>query len=595
VCDMTGVRFFSPNKKAPCKPPPLADLAQTSIFDQMKPRQFDGLPTQAASHSWYKWLLPVGLLTTPLMAAFGAQVLLPFFGEIAAEMAALLIFAPDQLAQGCNHALPGAATAHCTAGCWIGFIVFWAALLVMAVMRMTRLGIYCYRLWLGIQPINEHVHTGVHHCLVVCEYKEPLEVLQMTLRSVRDQKGHVPASEIEVVLACEFKDPERDETFNRLTEEFMPVGGPMVFKRFIQTVHRLDDEGVEVAGKSSNENHAIRELYAMKTAEGVSPSKVLVTIADADSLFAPEYYAQLDHTWACYPSPELLMYDGPLNTYRNYFEIEFFIQAFESMRCTSQTTSVWKQWDGSGPIETVLSNYSLSLHLAEKIGFWDPTNTPEDLHTSLKAYMYTHGSITVAPVFSVISNDSVSGFGDRYTQAKRHAWGITEVAWMLVQAKRLPFNIYYTVAPLIMAEQLTDHCKFAGLLMFAFPGMWDFLSSISTPALIAVFLLPALAHLGEWVNHLAVETLMWTTILPNNPEFPRTTRWQWVLLVVHMAVWPVICFPAIIFFETIPRIDAMIHAFRSTHLAYVTAPKAINNNANTPPRGDQPVVPVVVN
>ena len=78
---------------------------------------------------------------------------------------------------------------------------------------------------------------------------------------------------IQVVIASEFRDPERDQTFSALEDEFMPQAGPAVFKRLIQTVHKMDDSAVEVAGKSSNENHAVRELYKIKTAEGVDPSK----------------------------------------------------------------------------------------------------------------------------------------------------------------------------------------------------------------------------------------------------------------------------------------------------------------------------------
>jgi len=559
--------------KALCDSKMLEDHDQ--VYLSIKPRPFDGLSMQTASHPWYKLLLPTGALTAPLLAALVVLVMLPLCGQRSAEWMAMVMFAPDQLATSCKNSAPAQHMKHCTVTAYIGFVNFWVWIFVVVVIKCLRLGIYLYRLWLGTQPITHEINTGVHHCFVVCEYKEPLEVLQMTLRSIRDQKGHIPASKIEVVVACEFRDDGRDQTFEALKSEFMPPGGPPVFKRLIQTVHKLDDDGVEVAGKSSNENHAVRELYKLKTEEGVDPTKVLVTIADADSLFAPEYFAQLDFTWACYPSPELLIYDGPLNTYRNYFDLEFLIQAYESKRSTAQTVSVWKQ-----PMETVLSNYSISLHLAEKIGFWDPTNTPEDIHTSVKAYMYTHASQTVAHVFSVISNDAVAGYKDRYVQAKRHAWGVTEAAWMVMQANRVPYTIYSTIAPVVITEQLTDHCQFAGLLMFMFPGMWQFLFSLSTQALCAVLIIPGLLWFTDWIVHLSVEILMWTTILPNNPEFPRTTGWQWVVLIIHMVTWPLTYVPLSIIFDTIPRIDAMIHAFHSPNLVYVTAPKGSNPTSN---------------
>ena len=46
---------------------------------------------------------------------------------------------------------------------------------------------------------------------------------------------------------------------------------------------------------------------------------------------------------------------------------------------------------------------------------------PEDCHTTLKAFVYSHGADVLVPVYAVISNDLVPGFSDRYVQAKRHA------------------------------------------------------------------------------------------------------------------------------------------------------------------------------
>ena len=43
-----------------------------------------------------------------------------------------------------------------------------------------------------------------------------------------------------------------------------------------------------------------------------------------------------------------------------------------------------------------------------------PDNTPEDFHTTMKTFVHTHGSHTVVPVFSIISNDLVVGWSDRY-------------------------------------------------------------------------------------------------------------------------------------------------------------------------------------
>lgn len=49
-----------------------------------------------------------------------------------------------------------------------------------------------------------------------------------------------------------------------------------------------------------------------------------------------------------------------------------------------------------------LSNYSLSLALAQRIGYWDtcPDAIGEDLHTTLKAFWKTGGEVQTIPIFT---------------------------------------------------------------------------------------------------------------------------------------------------------------------------------------------------
>ncbi|KAG7354217.1 glycosyl transferase family group 2 protein [Nitzschia inconspicua] len=82
------------------------------------------------------------------------------------------------------------------------------------------------------------------------------------------------------------------------------------------------------------------------------------------------------------------------------------------------------QW---APVQTSSVQLLLSLGFANEIGFWDPYNTSEDLHCTLKAMAVSgQGQNVLVRVWSLILNDSVASFKDRWTQAKRHMWGIEE-------------------------------------------------------------------------------------------------------------------------------------------------------------------------
>merc|ERR1719456_2048044 len=87
------------------------------------------------------------------------------------------------------------------------------------------------------------------------------------------------------------------------------------------------------------------------------------------------------------------------------------------------------------------SNYSLLLGYAGELEFWDPEVIPEDFHIIYRAMLYSRGALSVCRVWSVISNDTVVGLRDRYVQAKRHAWGVTNIAWILAVLREAPFTV----------------------------------------------------------------------------------------------------------------------------------------------------------
>merc|ERR1740117_133180 len=110
------------------------------------------------------------------------------------------------------------------------------------------------RLLQGTKAPPKHRATGLTHVVVVPTYKEPISVLRMTLDSLAAQT--YTSTGIHICIAFEFKDPGRDTTFDTLVAEY---GNS--FASMTKSVHKLC-EG-EIAGKSSNENHAVRELFKL--------------------------------------------------------------------------------------------------------------------------------------------------------------------------------------------------------------------------------------------------------------------------------------------------------------------------------------------
>jgi len=343
----------------------------------------------------------------------------------------------------------------------------------------------------------------------------------------------------------------------------------------MMTVHTLC-EG-EIAGKSSNENHAVRELYK-KLAPTRDPFGVMLTICDVDSLFATRFIEQLDWSYQQYANPGHLLYDSPINTYRNYWDADIFIRAYESFRCQ---LALGKIWDFCG----CQSNYSLTLGLAHEINFWCPDNTPEDIHTTMKVYVHTHGGQPVVPVWSVISNDLVSGWGDRYVQAKRHAWGVTEAMWGLSTYKQIPTMLWLKLFGWLYWDQVGQELVNPVFMVFV-PGFWQFIYNMTPMSRLVLFWYLIITYGVKWVEFVAMEVWLWSKILQvgESEHMPSLTPTQKVKLAAGYILYPATSFVSKIVFGTIPRLDSILHSFRSPDLAYITAPKA-NNTVGTSTKG----------
>lgn len=102
------------------------------------------------------------------------------------------------------------------------------------------------------------------HVVVVCQYKEPLEVLAATIDSI---STNTKATNTIVCMASE----ERDETAKEKFESLRTSYGHC-FRDFLSTYHRL--ESGEIIGKSSNENYAVRQIYSYAMQQGLDPFEV---------------------------------------------------------------------------------------------------------------------------------------------------------------------------------------------------------------------------------------------------------------------------------------------------------------------------------
>lgn len=449
-------------------------------------------------------------------------------------------------------------------------ILFWfffvAGMISIAIFYVQR----CLELRRGLTVVEreEFTTTPMQHIVLVCAYKEPFDVLQRTLTSLTIQEG-IPNKPI-VVLAMECKDSGRHAMFARLKEQFEHH-----FQEFIMTEHLLGPN--EVAGKASNENHAVREVYRLMVDDRcLDPFQILVTVADADSIFAPVYLNRVQDTFYSVHDGRRLIYNGPLNVYRNLADTNIAIGTFEMGRAHYDAfKSHWSTY-------TPQSNYSLTLGFAAEIDFWTPDNISEDQQTRIKAMINNYSSQTTVFVPSYICNDLVEDWGDRYTQAKRHQWGSVEslgylfALWPCMELR----------AWLFLAAYESKYGGFGGLC-----ASWA--GYVSTAVLIYVIWQVEQAHFlygvmlvpvaWSWICFWLAEGYIWNYVLA---QFPIKTisPCRWIFMV---ALSPFTFLMGMLLFRDVATLHCFVRAMFYDDLVYVNAPKGTEEErARIAERGD---------
>lgn len=372
------------------------------------------------------------------------------------------------------------------------------------------------------------------HLVVFPNYKEDEAMLAETLASLAEcEDSHA----FHVSMAMEQRESEAAEKGRRLKEKFAnDFANIEVFIHPVDlTQEHLDSSAdFEVPGKASNLKWAVNRSYElMKKNYPNILHNVIVTIADADCLFHPEYFSSVtkdfnelrekpeaEHKWCMWQAPQL--------SYREHFRAPICSRAWTYISSMYEFGGVsGLHWGGH---HMVFSGYSMPLHLAIAAECWDGDIIAEDHHAYLKAFFYSaHASalqglsrpapstvfevlcddgcqpmLQVRPVFlpvkstPVISADGYwQTYVERWHQAKRHAQGIAELPYAMLAA----WDLFWTLP--ISQWSLFLFYKIIRILM----------------RLLCMHLLPLCQAIC-----LTVMTLYWIYFRKNIPSCPENLR-----------------------------------------------------------------------
>jgi cellulose synthase/poly-beta-1,6-N-acetylglucosamine synthase-like glycosyltransferase len=412
----------------------------------------------------------------------------------------------------------------------------------------------------------------IYHLVIIPTYKESLDKLRATLGKLAESE--VARDKLLVVIAAEEADDGVDDRYCALAREFGHS-----FAAMTRTVHPCDIKG-EVRGKSSNEAWAAKQAQRLYCDEmGYSVDHMTVTSCDADTLFHPRYFSALTYYFATNPRRYRTFWQGPIFYYNNVWDVPAPLRIQNSLGGINHLAKLTRKYTVLFPQST----YSLSMRMAREVGYWDVDVVPEDWHMFLKCFFELGGEPDVQPILLPVGNDGVRAHGyfrtfwEHYQQARRHAWGCSDIPYAIKQFfahREIPFrrrlrrtwsitenhvlwsSQWFLITGVAANMSAATWGGFIGLHPFAQGNIPDWFLDASH-----WILMPCMVPLAGMI---ILDMLM-------RPARPKT--WPLWLYPVQFAQWLLMA-PITFFFTALPAIDAQVRLALGRRLEYKVTEKA---------------------
>ena len=404
----------------------------------------------------------------------------------------------------------------------------------------------------------------VRHVVIIPNYQESLEKLRPTLDSLADQEE---AQRLIVVLAMEEAEPGAGDKADTLCREYAGR-----FAHVLPTIHPAN-LAREVRGKSSNEAWAARQARRRLVNEmGLPLAHLTVTSCDADTIFHPRYFSCLTYKFATDEHRYRRFWQAPIFLYNNIWQVPAPLRVPNCLAGLNHLARLSRKYRMVFP----QSCYSLSFQMADEVGYWDVDVVPEDWHMFLKCFFELKGEPDVQPILLPVGNDGVRAhsytrtYWEHYQQARRHAWGVTDVPYAVLQ------SLDHPDVPALRRLRRTWSVFETHVL---WSSQW-FIITVGrlVPSLAGVFV--GADAMPQWFNPMS-EKILLPCIVPlilligldtlMRPKRPRDFRW-W-LFPFQYAQWFLMA-PITFIFTTLPALDAQIRLMLGRRLEYRVTEKA---------------------
>lgn len=420
---------------------------------------------------------------------------------------------------------------------------------------------------------------AVVHYVIIPNYNEPLDVLSETLDRI--SKSTISRDQIGIVLAMEKRETGAVEKAKELISKFS-----VRFRDMIYSLHPSDIEG-EQRGKGSNENWGVKALEKHLIEKKINLDMVLITITDADTVYHAQYFEALTYKFLMHPDQHRALFQTPIISYLNLVRVPFANRIISVMGALNELSRVANPFD----IHITYSCYSISYRLWQTFGGFDVSNISEDVRTFVKAYLYTDGIARVTNInlptlnYAVESDGWWNSLKEKFVQAKRHTWGVSEISCFIqdLYLRGLPQytqSVSGTVYLIHLLYRLIEsHWSPAIAVLFAnisgiifnyyrFVEPWWYGKSISINILNAATLLMKIN-----AYFVIIQILLIITTLIAMYKYARDVKWWHYPYII--AEWLVMAIPTLLIFGCIPCWMSAMRFMFTDRFDYVVAKKNV--------------------
>ena len=423
----------------------------------------------------------------------------------------------------------------------------------------------------------------VWHLLVLPFYKEGYDILRHTIEGILN--ADYSKEQIVIVLSGEERSGNSAlEIMDNLYREFGTA-----FGGFLTTLHK--DQPGELAGKGANEAWATR--YAKR--EFIDPrniryERVIVSVFDADTIPSPEYFLRLSFAY--------LTAKKPLRT--SFQPVPLFInniwEAPALARVISFSSTFWHLMNQMRPERLVsFSSHAFPLKALVEMDFWQTNVVSEDSRIFWQGLLKFDGDWRVLPLLVPVAMDANVAetfwrtLKNIYLQQRRWAFGAADIAYFLYgfrHNKKIPLRakFYWTF------HLMEGFWSWAtnSILIFLMGWLIVWISEgTSFGTTLLAHNIPRLTGYILGVAMLGIITSIYMSIILLPPKPALYGRHRYVYMALQWIFIPI----TLIFFASLPAIDAQTRLMLGKYLGFWPTPKirkGIQKTVFVPEKSEMP-------